>query len=480
MKLVPKLTAALVVGTFCVLAANGFLRVRRETALLQADRVHNHALVGRALGAAVSAVWHSDGRADAMRVVEGANEHEGVVRVGWVDAASVASDAHVDAAELEALPTGKTVTHVATTPAGDSRFSYTAVALGQERVGFIELSEPLEAEHRTSRTIILDTLLTTLALILMSGLLAAALGHWLVGRPVQALSAKARRIGRGDFSNPLALPQEDELGLLATEMNAMCDRLEEATERVEQETAARIATLDQLRHADRLKTVGMLASGIAHELGTPLNVVSARAQMIASGESSTEEAVDYARVIAGAAERMTKIIRQLLAFARRQPSQHAPRDLQRLAADTCELLRPLAAKNQVRIELRKGADAVANVDGDGIQQALTNLVVNAIHAMPNGGVVEVSTALEDRAAGDEHPGQFVILRVRDEGTGIAKQHLDHVFEPFFTTKSVGDGTGLGLSVTHGIVEDHGGFIDVQSEPAKGTVFTVHLPSKEPA
>src|SRR5262249_3720184 len=157
--------------------------------------------------------------------------------------------------------------------------------------------------------------------------------------------------GEGDFSGPLQLAHKDELGLLATEINAMSDRLVEATRRVERETAARIATLDQLRHADRLMTVGMLASGIAHELGTPLNVVSARAQMIAGGECTDDEAKEYAGVIGSAADRMAKIIRQLLAFARRKSPQKAPRDLAQIAGETCELLRPLADKRQVRFEL---------------------------------------------------------------------------------------------------------------------------------
>src|SRR6185312_678361 len=121
-----------------------------------------------------------------------------------------------------------------------------------------------------------------------------------------------------DFASPLDLPQKDELGHLAGEMNAMCERLVEAHKRIEKETAARIATLEQLRHADRLMTVGKLASGIAHELGTPLNVISARAEMISSGDATPTEARDYGRIIGEASQRMAKVIRQLLAFARRK------------------------------------------------------------------------------------------------------------------------------------------------------------------
>ena len=316
-------------------------------------------------------------------------------------------------------------------------------------------------------------------MILVCAALAGVLGLWLVGRPVQALCAKARRIGKGDFTHPLALVQRDELGLLAEEMNATCDRLTEAGERVARETAARIATLEQLRHVDRLTTVGKLASGVAHELGTPLNVVSARAKMIASGETTPAETTEYAGIIADAADRMTKIIRQLLTFARRKPTSKAPCDLRRVAAETIELLRPIAAKASVRIRLDDtDVPAVADVDGDAIQQVFTNLFVNAIHAMPRGGAVDVEFSYETRPNSSDHPGRYLVVRVRDQGEGIAPEDLPHVFEPFFTTKEVGRGTGLGLSVTHGIVEDHGGFMEVASEPGKGSVFAVHLPAPE--
>lgn len=479
MKLVPKLAMAFVAGTFCVLAVNGYFRIEREVSTLQADRAHDHALLGGALGAAVVNVWHSDGRADALKVVAGANERSRHVLVRWIDPDAPEPSLHASPTDLAGLGASETLTRVG----DDKRYSYTGVVVDGRRVGFLELSESLDAERRAKRTIVADTLRTTFFLVVVCGALSLALGIWLVGRPVRALCDKARRIGEGDFGGPLALTQQDELGMLAVEVNAMSERLFEANRRAERETAARIATLEQLRHADRLMTVGMLASGIAHELGTPLNVVSARAKMMLAGDCSEAETRDYARVIAEAADRMAKIIRQLLAFARRKSPQKAPRDLGRIAAETCDLLRPLATRNKVELELAPppaGAAPAVAVDGDGIQQALTNIVVNAIHAMPSGGKVELMIDRETRPRADEHPGSFAVVRVKDHGTGIAKEHLERVFEPFFTTKGVGQGTGLGLSVTLGIVQDHGGFIDVESETGKGTMFAIHLPLEEPA
>ncbi len=477
MRLVPKLTAAIVVGTCVVLAANGYLRVRREVTVLQEDRVRDHALLGRSLGATVAAVWRSDGRADALRVVEERNAQGSNVHTRWVDTTDTTR--HADAASLAALSPGETLTQIARATGGEKRFTYTPVVVGAERMGYVELSESLVVEQHATRRIVIDTLLTTLTLILVCGVLSIALGSWLVGGPIRALSAKARRVGEGDFSQPLTLKQKDELGLLATEINAMCDRLTEATRNAQIASTARIAAIEQLRHADRLMTVGMLASGIAHELGTPLNVVSARAQMIAAGDTTPEETVDYARVIADASNKMAKIIRQLLAFARRKPAQKAPRDLRRIARDTIELLQPLAEKSGVHVELADAAEMIADVDADEIQQAMTNILVNAIHAMPSGGRVEVAMQYEKRATGDAHPGRFLVITIRDHGKGIAPAHMPHIFEPFFTTKDVGKGTGLGLSVTHGIIDDHGGFIDVQSAASTGSAFSIHLPAAEP-
>jgi signal transduction histidine kinase len=479
MKLVPKLTAALVGGTLAVLVTNGYLRIQRETAALHADRESDQALLARSLGAAVTAVWRSGGPDEALQVVDGANARGGRVRVRWVDG-ELPAGAHADAGALSSLSSGDSITRIARVGPGEARFTYTPVFASGGRVGLIEISEPLDAEKRAVHGIVVDTVTLTLALTLLSAALSVVLGFWLVGRPVRALSKKARRIGEGDFSEPLALRSRDEFGVLASEMNAMCERLVLANERIERETVSRIKTLEQLRHADRLMTVGKLASGIAHELGTPLNVITARASMIAAGDATPAESVEYARIIADASGRMAKIIRQLLAFARRKPANKAPHDVARLAQDTLDLLRPLAQKKGIELVLRREqADATALVDAGEIQQAITNLVVNGMQAMSDAGAIEVM--IEHETARTPSGGSSLSclrVRVRDEGEGIAKENLVHVFEPFFTTKDVGEGTGLGLSVTHGIVEDHEGWITVESDGRKGSVFTMYLPVGE--
>jgi signal transduction histidine kinase len=258
----------------------------------------------------------------------------------------------------------------------------------------------------------------------------------------------------------------------------MCDRLADANRKLLEETDAKIAALEQLRHADRLKTVGQLASGVAHELGTPLNVIGARAKMIAGGEVTGDDVSTNARIIAEQSVRMTTIIRQLLDFSRRRGPRLATTRLDRLTRGTLGMLSALVARRRVTpvVEEPDGPlDALA--DEHQLQQALTNLVLNAIQAMPSGGTLRVSLRRVWTTPPADHggaSGHYLAIVVEDEGTGIDPEALPHIFEPFYTTKGVGEGTGLGLSVSYGIVRDHGGWIDVATMAGRGSRFTIFL------
>ena len=480
MKLVRKLTLALVLGISAVLVVNGWFRVRREVALFESDRVRDHKLIGLALGAAIVAVWRVDGEAQARATIAQANAREDKVRIRWVGLAALP---HGDAA-LDAATAGEPVTRIVGGGAGPAvRRTEVPVTVDGVRRGALELSESLAGEQDYLRQTVIDTVLTTLLLGLVITGILLGLGAWFVGQPMHVLMRKARRIGLGDFSGPLALRQHDEIAELAVEMNLMCERLVEANAQTAAETTKRIAALEQLRHADRLMTVGKLASGIAHELGTPLNVIDARASMIADGETTFSEAVDYARIIVESCAQMTRIIRQLLDFARPRGPERAPEDVHRVAERTVTLLERIAAKRGVSLALRDGGRHVlADIDANQIQQVVTNLLMNAVQAMDGHGAVEISVvpmrATPPRDCGlEETEGDYVCVRVRDEGRGIAAEHLPHIFEPFFTTKDVGQGTGLGLSVAYGIVREHRGWMDVRSTVGEGTEFLVYLPGR---
>jgi two-component system, NtrC family, sensor kinase len=483
MRLVNKLSLAFMIGTTAILAGNGYFRVRREVGLFRADRVHDHDLIGRSLGASLQTVWRSEGQARAIHLLDAANAGESRIhfRWDWLDGPGAATDLHVDRGALEALPAGTTTTVIAPDERGkEERFTYAPLVV-DARPGALELSETLDAERAYTRRTVYETMQTTGLLALVTALLSYVLGSFFVGRPVRALVEKARRIGRGEFGGPVILSSHDELAEVGDELNATSEALVAANEKVARETAARIATLEQLRHADRLTTVGKLASGVAHELGTPLNVVVARAEMIAGGETSAEDAREYAGVIVSSAQKMTRIIRQLLEFARRRGPRKERRDLVALTERVLELLRPLSQRQNVELVLdASGGPLEADLDAGQIEQVLTNLVVNAVQAMPRGGPVEVSVRRERAAPPADHggaEGEWLAVRVHDRGEGIAADALPHVFEPFFTTKDVGAGTGLGLSVAHGIASDHGGWITVESQPMHGSTFIVYLPPR---
>jgi two-component system, NtrC family, sensor kinase len=316
-------------------------------------------------------------------------------------------------------------------------------------------------------------------LLLGSGLLVVPLGIRLVGRPLHRLVEKTRRAGGGDLGGPLHLLGHDEIAEVAAALNAMCEQLAESQEQIRSEATARIAALEQLRHADRLNTVGRLASGMAHELGTPLNVVSARGALIAEGTLSDAEIVESGKIIKAQSERITAIVRQLLDFARRSAPQRVPVDLRQLAKQTIGLLASFGKKRKAEISLAgNGIDTTTEADAGQIQQVLTNLIVNAIQAMPEGGKVEVAIRREHAQPPEGHDGferEYLCLSVRDQGVGISEENMRLLFEPFFTTKDIGIGTGLGLSIAYGIVGEHGGWIDVASEPEKGSCFSVYLP-----
>ena len=254
-----------------------------------------------------------------------------------------------------------------------------------------------------------------------------------------------------------------------------------------------IYTNEQLHHANRLATVGQLAGGIAHELGSPLQVVAGRGKMISAGQVTGDDAKDSARIIVEQTQRMTQIIRGLLGFARRQPVQRTPTDLEAVARDVQRMLDPIARKKGVVIELALRHPRTVHVDPLQIQQALTNLVMNAIQAVAEGGHVNIIVDEQRTTRPPDHSGLWrtppatsgpatsgpgetgcTYVCVTDDGPGIEEHDKLRVFEPFFTTKDVGEGSGLGLAVANGLVRENGGWITVHSEVGRGAAFAMYF------
>ena len=225
---------------------------------------------------------------------------------------------------------------------------------------------------------------------------------------------------------------------------------------------------DQLRKTERLAELGTLASGMAHEIGTPMNVILGRAELLMrkAKDDNTRRGLG---TIVTQVERITKIMNQLLSFARKRPAEFSHVDLRTIIADVIDVFQERLAKQHISVE-RPLPEYLPTVwaDADHMNQVLINLILNACQAMPEGG-----TLTFDLEANDSE----VRLGVQDTGCGISKDQKSRIFDPFFTTKSVGEGTGLGLTVVHGIIQEHQGTIFVDSVPGKWTKFVLTLPTQ---
>jgi len=282
--------------------------------------------------------------------------------------------------------------------------------------------------------------------------------------PLNRMMGYSRRIARGDFT-PITPRKKyhDEFSELAMAMNHMILQL--------------VYRQELLMKAHKLKAVGTLTAGVAHELNNPLNNIILTAAMLQEDfkELSEEQCLEHVNDLVGESERAQKIVRNLLDFARESEVELESHSVQGIIEETRQ-----RASNQIKLaKVRVEGEMEDNVpaiygDRQQLEQVFLNLVLNALDAMPDGGVLKIKLLnTEDR--------ESVAVVFEDTGVGIPKQHLRDIFDPFFTSKKAARGTGLGLSVSLGIVQRHGGDIRVESEVGKGTVFTVLLPvAKVPA
>ncbi len=346
----------------------------------------------------------------------------------------------------------------------------------QSVLGVLDIVYPLEEIERSLRASGITLVALALGFVVLTSALVSLFVHRLVYVPLRDLEAGAKRLASGNLEQPIPVRNGDEFGQLAGSFNAMTAALREATNTLEQKVAERTRALHaaqaEAARGEKLASVGLLAAGIAHELNNPLTGVLTFSSLLRKQmPDGSQEAEDLDLVIRET-KRCAAIIRRLLDFAREKTPEKKFADLNKLIEDTARIVERPAHLRDIQISMDLDAQLPhVWVDADLVKQVIMNILVNAQHAIEEKGAITVRTR---RAAGDK-----VEISIIDTGCGIPEKDLQRIFDPFFTTKGVGKGTGLGLSVSHGIVQAHGGSIEVASKPGEGSTFRVYLPI-EPA
>ncbi len=350
--------------------------------------------------------------------------------------------------------------------------------------GMLELSRPTHKLDDAARG---DIWRAALLVFLIAGVATTAV--WLLTRslmtqPMSKLLRGIDDVAKGDLSHVLLSERDDEIGAVASRFNDMTFSLRESRAETQRHNDAKSSLEQRLAHTEKLATIGQIAAEIAHEVGTPLNVIAGRARATQKKVGDVEAVHKNAEIIAEQTARITRIIQRLLDFARRRvgPPGHVKVNLNAVTLTTMELLggQFSVAKVKTRLVRAEGLPPVSG-DGDRLQQVLLNLLLNAIQAMPEGGAVtlETSATRRQRPGLELSPEQtFVCLEISDTGPGIPEDRRDKIFEPFYTSKDGQGGTGLGLAVCAGIVKEHDGWIEVGDAPDGGARFRVFLPGAD--
>ncbi|TAK45328.1 MAG: sensor histidine kinase [Betaproteobacteria bacterium] len=360
----------------------------------------------------------------------------------------------------------------------------------QTVLGVLDIVYSLDEIDRSMQAGATAILVLSLGFVLLVALAVGVFVHRLIYRPLRDLEAGAQRIAQGNLEKPIPVRSDDEFGRLAGSFNSMTQALRSSQQelqrwnetlerRVEERTRAlRVAEAEAVR-GEKLASVGLLAAGIAHELNNPLTGILTFTSLLRKNlPDGSAEAEDLDLVIKET-RRCAAIIRRLLDFAREKAPERNFADLNRLIEGTVHIVEQPAQLQdiEIRLELDPALPQVW-ADTNMIEQVVMNMLVNAQHAIGQKGRITIRTR---RAPEPKSPAvgaaavPMAEIAIADTGCGIPEKNLKRIFDPFFTSKEVGKGTGLGLSVSHGIVEAHGGLIEVESRVGEGSTFRVFLP-----
>jgi two-component system, NtrC family, sensor kinase len=476
-----KLIIFLTVAVGTVMTLGGYYMLRQREAILETAMRNELRAHAATLKIALEDAYRSGRTGDVQRLINRLSEDPKVYSVTLFDETgrSVMSSNPLAADVIRNPPQAQQVIATSRTAEVDSNQDLVSLILpirvGESRRGAFEITQPrsfIKADFARARR---DIAYVALALFAAIVLVVLAVMRRSLLKPINELLGGAVAIGRGDLEYRVIVPESGgELAQLAREFNRMADSLDEQMHAASREAEGRLALERELRHKERLASVGRLAAGIAHEMGAPLNVIKGRAEILKQRHDLPQERRDRnLDIINAQADGIARIVRQLLTLARPFNLRREVLDAAQLIADVRELIEPEATKAGLRIEISAGVKKRIEGDVDLLHQVLLNICLNGLQAMEEGGRLSMELLKGDAVRND---CQFVAIQVSDTGPGISPDNLHHIFDPFFTTKDVGQGSGLGLAVSHRIVEEHGGWIEVRNRQAGGAVFTVYLPT----
>jgi two-component system, NtrC family, sensor kinase len=483
MSISTRLILLLMIATGVVMAVASYFNLRQREAALETamrNEVHAHAMT---LQIVLQDDYAASRMADAKSLIDRLSDNPkiyGVILFNQEGQIAMLSDPLIPqeisypAEVRRVIASGKSAEIVRSIQDADVFSLIMPIYVGAEIQGAFEIAQPMsfvKADVAQARRDIAVTTLSLFAIIFWIVLFSTRRS---LTRPVKELLDGAAAVGRGDLDyRVIVLRRGSELSRLARDFNRMADSLAEQRRAAGSEAEERLALERALRHSERLSVIGRLAAGIAHEMGAPLNVIYARAgQLLAHPDTPFDKRQKNLAIIRAQAERITRIVRQLLDLARPNELRREPVALAPLVTNTLELIEADAQRVKVGFAVEPLDNLWVDADKSLLHQVLLNIFLNAIQAMPEGGSLRLVGFIHDDIKTDT---RMVAVRVSDTGTGIAPEYLSRIFEPFYTTKEVGEGSGLGLAISSRIVTEHGGWIEAANNAEGGASITVYLP-----